>query len=195
MPDHHRAFYSVCNWLMEPWDGPAAIAATDGTWILAGMDRNGLRPMRYSVTADNLLVVGLETGMVPIAPEQIVENGRLGPGQLIGVDLAEGRLHHNREIKDMLAGAKPYAKWAADVTDATALVAGETAPRLFSRDELRRRQRDGGLFHGGARAGAPPHGRRRQGAHRLDGRRHAARRALRPVPRPAATTSARCSRR
>ena len=97
--------------------------------------------MRYSVTADNLLVVGSETGMVPIAPEQIVENGRLGPGQLIGVDLAEGRLHHNREIKDMLAGAKPYARWAADVTDATALVAGETAPRLFSRDALRQRQR------------------------------------------------------
>ena len=141
MPANHRAFYNVCNWLMEPWDGPAAVAATDGTWILAGMDRNGLRPMRYSVTANDLLVVGSETGMVPIAPEDIVENGRLGPGQLIGVDLAEGRLFHNREIKDTLADAKPYAAWAADVIDASTLVAGETAPRMFAREELRRRQR------------------------------------------------------
>ena len=97
--------------------------------------------MRYSVTADDMLVVGSETGMVPLAPEEIVENGRLGPGQLVCVDLAEGRLYHDREIKDMLADAKPYGKWAAEVTDASALVAGRTAPRMFERDELRRRQR------------------------------------------------------
>ena len=141
MPASHRAFYNVCNCLMEPWDGPAAIAATDGSWLLAGMDRNGLRPMRYSVTADGLLVVGSETGLVPLAPERVVENGRLGPGQMICVDLAAGRLHHDREIKDALAAAKPYADWAADVIDASALVAGSTAPRMFSRDALRRRQR------------------------------------------------------
>ncbi len=141
MPAKHRALYNFCNCVMEPWDGPAAIAATDGTWILAGMDRNGLRPMRYSVTADGMLVVGSETGMVPIPPEEIVENGRLGPGQMICVDLAEGRLYHNSEVKDMLAGAKPYAAWVADVVDGSALVGGRTVPRLFSRDELRLRQR------------------------------------------------------
>ena len=97
--------------------------------------------MRYSVTADGMLVVGSETGMVPIPPEEIVENGRLGPGQMICVDLAEGRLYHNREIKDMLADAKPYAAWVADVVDASALVGGRTVPRLFSREELRLRQR------------------------------------------------------
>ena len=141
MPAHHRALYNYCNCLMEPWDGPAATATTDGTWILAGMDRNGLRPMRYSVTADGMLVVGSETGMVPLAPEGIVENGRLGPGQMICVDLAAGRLYRDREIKDMLAAARPYAAWTADVVDASALVAGHAEPRMFPRDELRRRQR------------------------------------------------------
>ena len=98
------------------------------------MDRNGLRPMRYTVTAAGLLVAGSETGMVPIPPEsEIVENGRLGPGQMICVDLAKGRLYHNREIKDMLADAKPYAAWVANVVDASDLVGGRTVPRLFSR--------------------------------------------------------------
>ncbi len=141
MPADHRAFYNYCNCLMEPWDGPAAIAATDGTWILAGMDRNGLRPMRYSITADGMLVVGSETGMVPLAAEAVVENGRLGPGQMICVDLAAGRLYHDREIKDALATARPHAAWTADVVDASALVAGHAEPRMFSRDQLRRRQR------------------------------------------------------
>ena len=166
MPAHHRAFYNFCNCVMEPWDGPAAVAATDGAWILAGMDRNGLRPMRYSVTAGGMLVVGSETGMVPIPPEQIVENGRLGPGQLICVDLAEGRLYHDREIKDMLAEAKPYASWVADVVDGSALVGGRTEPRMFSRDELRRRQRMVGysmeelelLLHPMVEAGKEPTG-------------------------------------
>ncbi len=141
MPAAHRAFYSYCNCMMEPWDGPAAVAATDGTWILAGMDRNGLRPMRYSVTESGMLVVGSETGMVPLSPDDIVENGRLGPGQMIAVELAEGRLHRDRELKDALSAAKPYAAWTADVVDASALVAGSLAPRMFARNELRRRQR------------------------------------------------------
>ena len=66
MPEEHRALFLYCNAVMEPWDGPAAICGTDGRWVVAGMDRNGLRPMRYTITADGLLVVGSETGMVKL---------------------------------------------------------------------------------------------------------------------------------
>ena len=76
-----RDFYSYCSCVMEPWDGPAALVATDGRWVLGGMDRNGLRPMRYSVTDEGLLIVGSESGMVSIPETRIVEKGRLGPGR------------------------------------------------------------------------------------------------------------------
>ncbi len=141
MAKSHRAFYSYCNCAMEPWDGPAATAATDGSWIIAGMDRNGLRPMRFSVTADGLLIVGSETGMVPLDEAEIVEKGRLGPGQMIGVDLDAGRLYHDREIKDALAGAKPYAAWTDKIVDMSVRVSGAPEPRRFDRDALRLRQR------------------------------------------------------
>src|SRR5690606_20657354 len=85
LPDDHRNYYSYCNSVMEPWDGPAALAATDGRWVIAGMDRNGLRPMRYTVTNGGLLLVGSEAGMVMIDETEVVEKGRLGPGQMIAV--------------------------------------------------------------------------------------------------------------
>src|SRR5712692_2552440 len=95
MPQAHRDLYSYLNSVMEPWDGPAALAMTDGRWVLAGMDRNGLRPLRYAVTAGGLLVAGSETGMVRLNESEIIEKGRLGPGQMIGVDLVAGKLHHD----------------------------------------------------------------------------------------------------
>ncbi|MFM2130738.1 MAG: hypothetical protein RL477_2284, partial [Pseudomonadota bacterium] len=101
MPQEHKDFYSYCNCVMEPWDGPAAIAATDGRWVVAGMDRNGLRPMRYTLTQDGLLVVGSESGMVPLAEASITRKGRVGPGEMIAVDLAEGKFYSDRELKDM----------------------------------------------------------------------------------------------
>ncbi len=73
--------FHYCNAVMEPWDGPAAIAATDGRWVIAGLDRNGLRPLRYTVTTDGLLIVGSETGMVQLDEADIIEKGRVGPGQ------------------------------------------------------------------------------------------------------------------
>jgi len=141
LPQAHRDLYSYCNSVMEPWDGPAALAMTDGRWVLGGMDRNGLRPMRYAVTAGGLIVAGSEAGMVRLDETEIVEKGRLGPGQMIGVDLAAGRLYRDREIKDHLAAQRPYAAWVKNITALDSLIKpalGETAELV--RDELRRRQ-------------------------------------------------------
>ena len=103
MPELHRAMYSYANAVMEPWDGPAAIAATDGRWVIAGMDRNGLRPQRFALTEDGLLFSGSEAGMVVLDESRIVRKGRVGPGQMIALDLEEGRFYEDREIKDRLA--------------------------------------------------------------------------------------------
>ncbi len=111
MPDSHRAMYAYANAVMEPWDGPAALAATDGRWVIAGMDRNGLRPQRYAVTEDGLLFVGSEAGMVVLDEARIVRKGRVGPGQMIALDLDEGRFYEDRAIKDKLAGEYPYEEW------------------------------------------------------------------------------------
>ena len=140
MPESHRALYSYANSVMEPWDGPAALCATDGRWVIAGLDRNGLRPLRYTVTDDGLLLVGSETGMVPQAEGKVVEKGRLGPGQLIGVDLKKGRLYHDRQIKNRLAADKPYQEWVKGITPLPKLIGRVEEPVLFDRDELRRRQ-------------------------------------------------------
>jgi glutamate synthase (NADPH) large chain len=113
IPDAHRALYEYCNCLMSPWDGPAAIAAKQGDWVMAGTDRNGLRPLRYAVTKGGLLTIGSETGMVPIGDDTIVELGQLAPGQMMGVNLAEGRLYHDTALKDALAAQADYAKKVA----------------------------------------------------------------------------------
>ncbi|NCC23084.1 MAG: glutamate synthase large subunit [Alphaproteobacteria bacterium] len=113
MPPEHKAFYMYCNTVMEPWDGPAALAMTDGRWLVGGMDRNGLRPFRYTITEDGLIVAGSETGMVALDETRLVEKGRIGPGEMIAIDLAEGRLYKDRAIKDMLAARQPYSEWVA----------------------------------------------------------------------------------
>src|SRR3546814_633340 len=123
MPEAHRAMYAFCNSVMEPWDGPAAIAATDGRWVIAGMDRNGLRPLRYTVTRSGLLIAGSETGMVLVPETDVVEKGRLGPGQMIAVDLKDGKFFRDREIKDRLAVERPYAKWISNFKDEDSLKA------------------------------------------------------------------------
>ena len=134
-------FYSYCNCVMEPWDGPAAVAATDGRWVLGGMDRNGLRPMRYTVTVDGLLVVGSESGMVPLRETEIAEKGRLGPGQMIAVDLDGGGIYRDAEIKRSLASSRPFGDWASNVRPIDDLIRPEsTATPAYENDELRRRQ-------------------------------------------------------
>ncbi len=142
MPEAHRAMYSYCNCVMEPWDGPAAICASDGRWIIAGMDRNGLRPLRYTITGDELLIVGSETGMVPVDESWIIEKGKLGPGQIIGVDLTEGRLYRDQELKDQLAQAHPYREWVKNITHLDSLIKAQAPESAkYERDELRLRQR------------------------------------------------------
>lgn len=140
MPEAHFAMYTYLASVMEPWDGPAALAMTDGRWAVAGLDRNALRPLRYTLTADGLLVVGSETGMVVVPEASVVEKGRLGPGEMIAVDLSEGRLFHDREIKDRIAGEHDYAGMIGGYLSVDDLpVSGEGAP-TFDRAELARRQ-------------------------------------------------------
>ena len=140
MPESQRAMYAYCNAVMEPWDGPAAIAATDGRWVVGGMDRNGLRPLRYTLTDRGLLFVGSETGMVPTDEHAVVEKGHIGPGQMIAVDLAEGKFYHDREIKNRLAAAYPYEEWAKNIRRLDKKIAGDAIIPALSRADLRRRQ-------------------------------------------------------
>ena len=141
IPDAHKDLFSYCNCVMEPWDGPAAVVATDGHWVVGGMDRNGLRPMRVTRTSDGLLVVGSETGMVPIEESTVVEKGRVGPGEMIGVDLRSGRFYHDTELKDLLAAEKPYGQWVKNITHLEDLVSRRPArPIQLEREDLRGRQ-------------------------------------------------------
>ena len=141
VPEKHRALYAYANGVMEPWDGPAAICAFGGRWAIAGMDRNGLRPLRYTLTADNLLVVGSETGMIPVDDQKAVEKGRVGPGEMIGVDLHEGRFMRDPEIKDWLAERRDFVGWNDRATHIDAIIGdGAPAQPAFDAGELRRRQ-------------------------------------------------------
>ena len=141
LPPAHRDFYAYANSVMEPWDGPAAICAFGGRWALAGMDRNGLRPMRYAITGDGLLVVGSETGMVRVDEREVVEKGRVGPGQMIAVDLVDGKLLHDRELKDQVAGSRPYGEWTGKIARLDDLIrSGPGEKGTFSKQELRQRQ-------------------------------------------------------
>lgn len=141
MPQAHRDLYSYANSVMEPWDGPAALAIYDGRWVVGGVDRNGLRPLRYVITGDGLIIGGSEAGMVKINEQAVVEKGRLGPGQMIAVDLVEGKLFHDREIKDNLAAQRPYGNWIGNITVLDDLVKkAPVEPAELSKEELRRRQ-------------------------------------------------------
>ncbi len=111
MDASRRAFYEYHAAMMEPWDGPAAIAFSDGRQIGATLDRNGLRPARYIVTDDDLVIMGSESGVLPIAEERIVKKWRLQPGRMFLVDLEKGRIIDDAELKESLASAKPYREW------------------------------------------------------------------------------------
>ena len=111
MDEDRRAFYEYHMALMEPWDGPAAVAFTDGRQIGATLDRNGLRPARYLVTDDDLVVLSSEIGVLPIPDERIVKKWRLQPGKMLLIDLEQGRIISDDEMKHQLATAKPYREW------------------------------------------------------------------------------------
>jgi glutamate synthase (ferredoxin) len=109
-----RAFYEYNACLQEPWDGPALLVFSDGRMVGATLDRNGLRPARYCLTSDGYVVMGSETGVVELDETKIIEKGRLGPGQMLAVDLEKGRLLRNWEVKEETAARLPYAAWVAE---------------------------------------------------------------------------------
>ena len=140
LPQSWRDMYSYCNSVMEPWDGPAALAMTDGRWVCAGLDRNGLRPIRYVITGDGLLIAGSEVGTVPINEANCYEKGALGPGQLIAVDLADGKLYHDEEIKNKLADAHPFGEWTTKVKELDTKLSKVQEKQLYFGENLRKRQ-------------------------------------------------------
>ncbi|WP_170342499.1 glutamate synthase large subunit [Ruegeria arenilitoris] len=140
LPQAWRDMYSYCNSVMEPWDGPAALAMTDGRWVCAGLDRNGLRPMRYVVTGDGLVIAGSEAGMVPIDEASVKEKGALGPGQMLAVDMKKGKLYRDKQIKDKLAAALPFGEWVSKINDLDEKLAKVAEKPLFTGEELRKRQ-------------------------------------------------------
>ncbi|HYN64252.1 MAG TPA: glutamate synthase central domain-containing protein, partial [Candidatus Limnocylindrales bacterium] len=140
MDEDRRAFYEYHAAMMEPWDGPASIAFTDGRQIGATLDRNGLRPSRYIVTDDDLVIMGSECGCLPIPEEKIVKKWRLQPGKMFLVDLEKGRIVDDKELKDTLAGAKPYPEWIERIRVRLDEVDTEKTPPLKSGVPLLDRQ-------------------------------------------------------
>ncbi|HEY9698733.1 MAG TPA: glutamate synthase large subunit [Trichocoleus sp.] len=137
MSDEKKAFYEYHSCLMEPWDGPASIAFTDGTMMGAVLDRNGLRPSRYYVTKDDLVIMASEAGVLPIEPERVAQKGRLQPGRMFLVDMEAGRIIADEEIKTKIATEHPYRDWInqhmvelAQLKDAPAALELDAAPDL-----------------------------------------------------------------
>jgi glutamate synthase (NADPH) large chain len=140
MDPSRRAFYEYHAAMMEPWDGPASIAFTDGRQIGATLDRNGLRPSRYIVTDDDLVIMGSECGCLPVPEERIVKKWRLQPGKMFLVDLEKGRIIDDQELKEGLASAKPYAEWIERIRVKLDDVDTEQTPPLRSAVPLLDRQ-------------------------------------------------------
>jgi glutamate synthase (NADPH/NADH) large chain len=141
-----RDFYRYHGTLMEPWDGPACVSFTDGTLIGAVLDRNGLRPSRYWVTDDDLVVLASEVGVLDIPQEKVVKKGRLQPGRMFLIDTAQGRIIDDEEIKAGLAAAAPYGEWLEE-----GMVSLDELPDrehvVYSHDSVTRRQQVFGYTH------------------------------------------------
>ena len=141
MDENRRAFYEYHAAMMEPWDGPAAVAFTDGRQIGATLDRNGLRPARYLVTDDDLVVMASESGVLPIPDKKIVKKWRLQPGKMFLIDMEQGRIIDDKELKESLAAAKPYQEWLSriniklDNCAEVEAVAPEAAASLLDRQQ------------------------------------------------------------
>jgi glutamate synthase (NADPH/NADH) large chain len=140
MKEEWRALYEFCSAVMEPWDGPAAIAAFDGRWALAGVDRNGLRPLRYALTEDGVLAVGSETGMCPLEGRTIARRGALEPGRMIAFDTETRRFYEQDELLDLLADQHPYTEWLRNVVELEPRIGPGPEERLYDDAELLRRQ-------------------------------------------------------
>ena len=111
MSEERKAFYEYNACIMEPWDGPASVPFTDGDYVGALLDRNGLRPSRYTVTKSGKLIMASEIGVVEVAPEDVDSHGRLEPGKMFLVDMNEGRIIKDEEIKSKIVSERPYKEW------------------------------------------------------------------------------------
>ena len=182
MDAKRKAFYEYHAALMEPWDGPAGIAFTDGRQIGATLDRNGLRPARFIVTDDDQVIMASEAGVLPIPEEKIVRKWRLQPGKMLLIDLEEGRIVEDEEMKRTLAEAEPYEEWLkqtqfkleelSDLPDAPVPAPPNDPTTLLDRQQaFGYTQEDIQFF-------LEPMARSRRRSGRLDGHRHADRRAL-----------------
>ena len=145
MKPAHKALYSYCNAVMEPWDGPAALCATDGRWVVAGKDRNGLRPLRVAYTDDGLVIMGSEAGMCGVAEERIVRKLNIEPGRMIAIDLVEGRLYDEAAIIDRLAEQHPYTEWLGNMVNLEERIGPGPEPRKYEGEALVRRQAAAGM--------------------------------------------------
>jgi glutamate synthase (NADPH) large chain len=143
VPKNHQDLFNFLNSTIEPWDGPAAICATDAKWVLAATDRNGLRPLRYTITSDDLFFAGSESGMIKIPEEKIISKGKLGPGQIIAIDLKKGKLFKDKEIKDFLA--KDYKKYNKQIVDLEKKIYSDSEKANFTGEDLKKRQYLSGL--------------------------------------------------
>ncbi len=141
MSESKRAFYEFHACMMEPWDGPASITFCDGVSIGAVLDRNGLRPSRYYVTSDDMVIMASEVGVVKVDPSTVVEKGRLQPGKMFLVDTDKGRIVPDEEIKEDVAAAEPYAKWLEDNRVMFADIAAGEEVGNYTGDDLLARQR------------------------------------------------------
>ena len=134
----HQQLFNFLNSTMEPWDGPAAIAGTDNEWVIAATDRNGLRPMRYTITKDKILCAGSETGMIQLDEKKVITKGRLGPGEIIGVRIEKGKVFTNSQIKDFLS--KEYKHFNSQIIELDKKLVIKNEKPFFSGEDLRKRQ-------------------------------------------------------
>jgi len=156
MPAHKRDFYEYHACLMEPWDGPSALAFTNGRQVGGILDRNGLRPARYTITKDGLVVLGSEAGVLPIEPSNVERHGRLEPGKMFLLDLEKGRLMQDEEVKDLICRQKPYGKWVKENKISLDDVDAPAAPSRRDLEPLLKRQQMFGYTQETTRFLMPP---------------------------------------
>jgi len=140
MSEAKRAFYEYNSCIMEPWDGPASIPFTDGNFIGAVLDRNGLRPSRYTVTKDGYVIMSSETGVIEIEPKNIAQHGRLEPGKMFLVDMNKGRIIKDEEIKEDIVSKQPYKKWLDKNLVHLADIPAKKGPIEHEEEDLHKRQ-------------------------------------------------------